>query len=126
MLSEKELERSNDDCRDPKSPSAESNLSLRKQDKSVASTLCTIDREGSSESCMNASKSFKFRPRFADEGLEDFESDDGISEREFSLETPAAGIGDTEDLRSAVKVGTEIEREIAERHEVLASDLLRE
>ena len=126
MVPEQENENDIGDLSDLQSPLSRRNLSRVKTEKSVASTLCT--NEDSSQSCnlASTSKSFKFRPRFADEGLEDLDSQSDFSVEDAGLDTPPAFNGTAEELESAIKVGTEMVREMEDRQEVMASHLLRE
>lgn len=126
MFPEQENENDIGDISDLQTPLSRRNLTRVKTEKSVASTLCT--NEDSSQSCNLAamSKSFKFRPRFADEGLEDLDSQSEFSVEDGGLDTPPLFNGTAEELESAIKVGTEMVREMEERQEVMASNLLRE
>lgn len=92
----------------------------------MLSTSCTMEREQSSQSCdvRSVAKSSRFRPRFADEGLEDLESDTDSPPEDLVPETPASR--PSEELDECMKVGDEMVKEIERRQHVLASDLLRE
>jgi hypothetical protein len=72
---------------------SQSGLHRDLRERSVGSTMCSLDRGWSDTGADSRSlhKSFKFRPRFADEGLEDLQSDASSSDEEDSdLDTPGS------------------------------------
>jgi hypothetical protein len=106
-----------------------SSFTRGKTNRSVGSTLCSIEKDSpeATSDVKSPPRPFRFRPRFADEGLEDLdiEEDDRSEVDDLSdFETPAAEF--SSDLRDCMKVSEEMEREREQRSHVLPSDLLRE
>ena len=105
-----------------------SSLSRGKTERSVGSTLCSIERDSpeARSDIKSLPRPFRFRPRFADEGLEDLDDEDDFSDPDdlSDFETPAAET--SSDLRDCMKVSEEMERDREQRSQVLPSDLLRE
>ncbi len=117
-----------DMCESPSrvTPTSKEGLTRHNTSNSILSTSCTIEREHPAQSCdiRSVAKSSKFRPRFADEGLEDFESDtDSASEDQCSDTTTSRP---SVELDECMKVGDEMMKDIERRNHVVASDLLRE
>jgi hypothetical protein len=115
MLPEQENERKTTGIPTDESPLSKRDTSRFKTERSVGSTLCSNDESSTSFNVASASKSFKFRPRFADEGLEDLDSHSECSLDASALETPQPHNQDSDELRSAMKAGVEMVREMEER-----------
>ena len=103
-------------------PCSQSSLHRDLRERSVGSTMCSLDRGCSDTGADSRSchKSFKFRPRFADEGLEDLQSDGASSDEEDSdLDTPGSS--------SLCEIPESANKEAYESvSQIFASDLLRE
>jgi hypothetical protein len=115
-----------DEAKDRLTPSPTKPLITQTVEKSELSTSCSMERENSSQSCdvRSISKSYKFRPRFADEGLEDLASETESIPGETGCIIPSSP--NSEELDACMKVGEAMVRDIEQRQQVLASDLLRE
>ena len=101
------------------SPSSEPHLSRKSTEKSAHSSGTALDTPSNSflSKTEPTTRPSRFRPRFADEGLEDLHSD--ATDNDISSETEFNDVVDTDfetymssDLNECIKVAEEMEKEI--------------